>query len=359
MLPPPTSSRSFLVDDTARLAALDEGVHSLVNILNAVSSRKLHADTRLALRHNLRVRSQQTKLVRDIINRCLSEHKYPYRVAEANDVDTALEHVVSQFRRKTSITKHHRRDRGEASGSHAVAEVVRVGTDLVNELGRLGEHLEDLERGADYRRTQRVGEEVRARTLTQQVHDLLAAGSVSARAATKSLAQSRVDHVHLTGDAAVFVTAASSRTEEARGVALVKEELGVVLLGQRRNLLQRRDITVHAEDAIGGDESRAAVLRVLELLLQVLHVHVLEAMTLGLAEPDAVDDAGVVELIGEYGVFLVEHSLEETSIGVKARRVQDGVLSAVEGRDGVFQLLVDVLRAADEAHGAEAKAAVF
>ena len=42
---------------------------------------------------------------------------------------------------------------------------------------------------------------------------------------------------------------------------------------------------------------------------------------------------------------------EQTSIGVKTRRVEDGVLPPVELGYLVLQLLVDVLGPADEPHG--------
>ena len=53
MLPPPPTPGCILIDDTTCLAALDESVHGLVNIFNAVSSRELHTDPRMALRDNL------------------------------------------------------------------------------------------------------------------------------------------------------------------------------------------------------------------------------------------------------------------------------------------------------------------
>ena len=45
------------------------------------------------------------------------------------------------------------------------------------------------------------------------------------------------------------------------------------------------------------------------------------------------------------------------AVGVEAGGVQDGVLRAEEGGDLALQFLVDVLRAADEAHRRQAEAA--
>ena len=56
----------------------------------------------------------------------------------------------------------------------------------------------------------------------------------------------------------------------------------------------------------------------------------LVSVLFGLAEADAVDDGGVVELVREDGVLGAEDLLEEAGVGVEAAGVQDGVLAAVE-----------------------------
>jgi hypothetical protein len=58
----------------------------------------------------------------------------------------------------------------------------------------------------------------------------------------------------------------------------------------------------------------------------------------------------MMERIGDDGVLLAEHGLEQPAVGVPARRIQDGVLGAEEARQRRFQLLVHGLRTADEAH---------
>ena len=70
--------------------------------------------------------------------------------------------------------------------------------------------------------------------------------------------------------------------------------------------------------------------RLLELLFQVGHVVVLVAEPLGLAEPDAVDDAGVVQFVRDDGVLGAEKRLEQAAVGVEARRVEDRVVHAEE-----------------------------
>ena len=67
-------------------------------------------------------------------------------------------------------------------------------------------------------------------------------------------------------------------------------------------------------------------LRLLQLGLQVRHVEVAVPHSLGFAQPDAVDDTGVVQLVADNRVLRRENGLKESRVGVKATRVQDGGL---------------------------------
>ncbi len=79
----------------------------------------------------------------------------------------------------------------------------------------------------------------------------------------------------------------------------------------------------------------------------------------GLAQADTVDDGSVVQRVGDDGVVLVEQRLKHTAVGVEGRRVQDGVFGAEELGDGLFQLLVHGLCAADETHRRQAVAVLL
>ena len=149
----------------------------------------------------------------------------------------------------------------------------------------------------------------------------------------------------------VGIGAATLRTEEARGVAVVDHDQGAVFVGQRPDVLQLRDIAVHREGAVGGDDDLARAVRpgLFQLGLEVVHVRVGEAVALGLAQPDAVDDRGVVQAVGDDGVLGPEQGFEDAAVGVKGGREQDRVLEAEIVGDGALQLLVDLQRTADEA----------
>ena len=195
---------------------------------------------------------------------------------------------------------------GEAGLGHGVAEVGGVVLHAVGEFGGGLEHFEDLERGGDDGRGDRVGKQIGPRTLAEQIDDFLFAGGVTAGRAAERLAERAGGEVDLAEQPAMFVGAAAARAEETGGVAIVEVHHGVVFRGERMDLVELGDDAVHREHAVGGDEleARAGGIGFLEFRFEVGHVVVGVAEALGLAEAHAVDDRGVVERIGNDGVLL-------------------------------------------------------
>ncbi len=70
-----------------------------------------------------------------------------------------------------------------------------------------------------------------------------------------------------------------------------------------------------------------------------VHVPVGVSELFGLAEPDAVDDGGVVELVGKDGVVGPQQLLEDARVGVEAAGVRDGGLATVEAGDLGLEVL--------------------
>ena len=93
-----------------------------------------------------------------------------------------------------------------------------------------------------------------------------------------------------------------------------------------------------------------------ELGFQVAEVGVDVTEAPGLTQTDTVDDAGVVQRVGDDGVLRAEQGFKQPAVGVEARGVENRVLRAEELAEGALQLLVDGLRAADEAHAGQAEA---
>ena len=143
-----------------------------------------------------------------------------------------------------------------------------------------------------------------------------------------------------------------SGPRESSGMAIVDHDQRAVARGERGDGGQIRDQPVHRKRAVGGDDQRARafVARGLQFGFQIVHVARGKAIALGLAQPYAVDDRGVVQRIRNDGVVLAEQRFEHAAVGVEASGEQDAVFVAQIFRNRPFQLLVDHLRAADEAH---------
>ena len=64
------------------------------------------------------------------------------------------------------------------------------------------------------------------------------------------------------------------------------------------------------------------------------------SVLLGLAQSDAVDDGGVVELVRKHRILRAQNLFEEPCIRVETAGVQNGVLATMELGDLVFEVLV-------------------
>ena len=152
--------------------------------------------------------------------------------------------------------------------------------------------------------------------------------------------------------------AAAVGTDEPGGVGVVDHHHRVVTLGEVADVAEPGEVSLHAEDAVGGDHPEPGRIRLLQLGLEVGHVAVGVDLPLGAAQPHAVDDAGVIERVADYGVLGAEYGLEQARIRVEARRVEDRVLGAHELAQAPLEVLVDLLSAADEPDGGHAEAVV-
>ena len=133
-------------------------------------------------------------------------------------------------------------------------------------------------------------------------------------------------------------------------MGFIDHDHGVVLLGEGVDLVQRTYVAVHREHTVGNDDAVTLCLGLLKAFLQLGHVSVGIAVSLGLAQTHAVDDGGVVERVGYDGVLLVQKRLEHTAVGIEACGIEDGVLSAEELCDLGLEGLLQVTCTADETH---------
>ena len=160
-------------------------------------------------------------------------------------------------------------------------------------------------------------------------------------------------NVHAALDCALLRRAAPVLADEADRVRVVHHHHRVILIRQVADPVEFGKIAVHREDAVGRDQTMPRRCGLLQFRLQIVHVAVAIAKALRLAEPDAVDDAGMIQLVGDDGVLRIQQRFEEPAVGVEAGAVEDGVFRAEKRAEPFFKLLVKGLRAANKAYAGQ------
>jgi hypothetical protein len=123
-------------------------------------------------------------------------------------------------------------------------------------------------------------------------------------------------------------------------VGVVDHHAGVVAVGELDDLLERRDVPVHREHAVRDDQAPPPV-GLAQAPGEVLGVAVVVDEHVGAGEPAAVDDAGVVQLVGENDISLACERLHHAGVGQVARAEQHAALAALEVGELLLQPAVD------------------
>src|SRR5215469_5496628 len=277
-----------------------------------------------------------------------------HRITEADHVYALFQEQVGHPGGARGVADHHGHDRVvtgqdvKAEGGHPLAEPGGIVAQAVPQVIAALQQVQDLQRGTHHRGRYRIGEKVGPRALAKQVNDLLAAAGVAAAGPAQRLAQSSGYNVDAVADTVQFGRAAAVGPNEPHRVRVVDHDHRPVTVGQVTDLAEWRDVTVHGEHAVGGDEAASRVGASPELSFEVGHVAIAVAQPSGLAQPDPVDDGGMVQFVADDGVLLAEQRLEQPAVGVEAGGVQDGVLGTEKAGDALLKLLVHVLGTADE-----------
>ena len=137
--------------------------------------------------------------------------------------------------------------------------------------------------------------------------------------------------------------------EDTDAVGFVDHDGGAVFVLQLNDGGEIAQVALHREDAVDHDEFHRIGSALLELLLQVVHVVVLEAQLFGHREATAVDDRGVVAVVAEDVVVRTEESGDDTAVDGKSGGEAERLLFAHKGGQLLFQLHVEVERAVEEA----------
>ena len=192
--------------------------------------------------------------------------------------------------------------------------------------------------------------------MPQKIDNLLATAGESAARAAECFAEGPGDDVDPTHHSAIFMCAAPGLAKEAGRVCVIDHRERVVFFGEVANRRHIRDRPIHREAAVGGDQSKTGIFRDAQLSFEIGHVAVLVAKPLRFAEPNAVDDAGVIQFVADYRVLVGQERFEQTAVGIETGWIKNCVFGSEEFGERGLQLLVNVLRPANETHACHSKA---
>ncbi|MNC51189.1 hypothetical protein D3C75_1004710 [compost metagenome] len=87
-----------------------------------------------------------------------------------------------------------------------------------------------------------------------------------------------------------------------------------------------------------------------------MHVIVGVTITLCLTQTHAINDRCVVQRIGDNRIFRAKQCFKQTAVGIKTRRIKNGIFHSEEAGQFAFQLFVAVLCSTNETHRGHPKA---
>src|SRR6476620_9569423 len=100
-------------------------------------------------------------------------------------------------------------------------------------------------------------------------------------------------------------------------MTFVDHYCSVIFVGQRTDLIQLCNGTVHTKRTIRNNDPVPGAGSLHQFCLQVSHIIVFKPETLGLTEPDTVYDRSVIQFIRNNSVLLIEKGFKYTTIGIK------------------------------------------
>jgi hypothetical protein len=129
--------------------------------------------------------------------------------------------------------------------------------------------------------------------------------------------------------------------------------------GERGEAVERGEVAVHAEDAIGDDESLPAVGRALQPCLQLRGIDMGITAQAPAGKPGGVDQRGVTEPVGEDAVAALCERAKHAKVRHVAGREQQCARPSGVGRELLFEFMMGATVSADQMRGAAAGAVTF
>src|ERR1700690_620062 len=196
----------------------------------------------------------------------------------------------------------------------------------------------------------------RAATVAEEVYQVARAADVAADR-TDGFAERADLNIHAAVAAQMIHGAATAIAEDAGGVRVVYHHDAIVFFGEIAERGERGDIAFHGKNTV-GDEQLFAVPRFgfFQDALAIGYVLVLENFDGGFREAAAVNDGGVIQLVGNDQIVFAEQRGDGTCVGRKAGLKHDAGFRMFEARDLLFEIHVHFHRACNRANRAGADA---
>src|SRR2546421_503344 len=150
------------------------------------------------------------------------------------------------------------------NGAQRVAKVLRIPMHALSHRATLFaiQKFERLDCRCSDARWHGVGKKIRARALTQQLHDFLSARSIASCRAAQRLTQRAGDDVHAIFDITIFRRAAAAVSDKTHRVRVINHHQGTVPVRKRANRAQIGNDAIHGKNAVGGDQLETRTCRV-------------------------------------------------------------------------------------------------
>ena len=138
-------------------------------------------------------------------------------------------------------------------------------------------------------------------------------------------------------------------------MGVVNDEGCLLLATEPGKRLQRRDIAVHAEDSIGGEQGSRAGIRI-KLATRTVDIGMHIATQTRSGEPRTIDQADMIELVLDADRARVEQRLHESEIGHVAGRKQHRAVAPAPAGEFAFEPGMVLAMAAEQMRGRGADA---
>ncbi len=138
-----------------------------------------------------------------------------------------------------------------------------------------------------------------------------------------------------------------------RRMRVVHHHDGTVLLGNVTQAGQRANVAIHREHSVSDHQLPARlILHAGELLFRVRYIFVAEYQNLRARQPCAIDDGGMIQLVGDDEIFFAQQRRDRSRIRRESRLEYHARFYILEARNLLFQFHVQRHRPGDRAHRA-------